>query len=100
MTLEYRTPLRPCYVKAYKHVTSRPYFVEDGERKALFHGWHACSQLVDASPLKGGHSGGQVSSPVAIVEFEDGTVSMVPPAEIRFVDSSFGEYYFGEEKDG
>lgn len=96
MTFEYCAALRPCYVKAYKYENKRPWFVQDGERKALFHGWGTFGQIVDPSPLKGGHPGGVISSTFGIVEFEDGTVDQVPVSHIRFVDNTFADYSFEE----
>lgn len=64
--------------------------------KALFHYWNYRSELVDASPMIGGHPGGQVSGTFAIVEYEDGTIHEVEPAQIRFVDNAMSEYAFPE----
>lgn len=46
-------------------------------RKALFHNWAEISYVIEASPLRGGHPGGQVSYVVALVEYEDGTIEKV-----------------------
>lgn len=67
--------------------------------KALFHCWNHRSELVDASPMIGGHPGGQVSGIFAIVEYEDGTVHEVEPAHIRFVDYAMREYALPEMED-
>lgn len=56
----------------------------DGEF-GYFHTWEQWSNVVDASPLRGGHPGGQVSQVYGIVEFEDG-VRRVDPAKIEFID--------------
>lgn len=69
---------------------------EEREIKALFHCWSHRSELCDASPMIGGHPGGQVSGTFAIVEYEDGTVHEVEPKNIRFVDNTFCEYAFPE----
>ena len=37
-----------------------------------FHRWEQWSKVVDASPLRGGHPGGQNGQVFGIVEFEDG----------------------------
>lgn len=66
------------------------------QHKALFHCWDHRSELCDASPMIGGHPGGQVSCTFAIVEYEDGTVHEVEPQNIRFVDNAFFEYTFPE----
>ena len=69
---------------------------EAEEYKALFHCWNHRSELYDASPMIGGHPGGQVSGTFAIVEYEDGTVHEVEPQNIRFVDNLMSEYAFPE----
>lgn len=43
------------------------------------------SKVVDASPLRGGHPGGQNGQVFGIVEFEDG-VRRVGPSSIKFCD--------------
>ena len=60
---------------------------ETEERKALFHGWSAIAQLVDASPMIGGHPGGTVADTLAIVEYMDGNVERVHPEQIQFLDT-------------
>lgn len=67
------------------------------EIKAMFHCWNHRSELYDASPMIGGHPGGQVSGTFAIVEYEDGTVHEAEPQNIRFVDNAMREYAFTEE---
>ena len=66
------------------------------EIKALFHCWNHRSELYDASPMIGGHTGGQVSGTFAIVEYEDGTIHEVEPTQIKFVDNPMIEYAFPE----
>ena len=77
--------LRPCMVK--------------GERKALFHMWSNFSNVIEPSPLKGGHPGGTIAGTLGIVEYEDGTVDKVEPYDICFVDGSFDEYASPEKKE-
>ena len=98
--------LRPCIV----HVPEkREYFRENRERKyrikkssedinALFHCWNFRSDLYGASPMIGGHPGGQVSGTFAIVEYADGTIHEVEPTQIQFVDNAMSEYVFPEMK--
>ena len=77
----------------------RPYqevIVPEKKIKALFHCWDHRSELCDASPMIGGHPGGQVSGTFAIVEYEDGTIHEVKPTYIRFVDNPMIEYVFTE----
>lgn len=50
-----------------------------------FHRWEQWSKIVDASPLRGGHPGGQNGQVFGIVEFEDG-VRRVGPSSIKFCD--------------
>lgn len=77
----------------------RPCIVEG--KKAMFHDWTYESQIVYPSASYGDHTGGVVSSTLGIVEFEDGTVKVVEPKEIKFVDGGgFDEIYFGEVDNG
>lgn len=50
-----------------------------------FHLWEQWSNVVDASPLRGGHPGGQIGQVYGIVEFKD-SVRRVDPSAIRFCD--------------
>ena len=97
---------RPCIVRIPEE---REYFYANRKReyrvkkpsedvKALFHCWNHRSELYDASPMIGGHPGGQVSGTFAIVEYEDGTIHEVEPTQIRFVDNAMSEYVFPEMK--
>lgn len=72
--------LRPCMI---------------GDKKALFHCWAMRYELVGASPLRGGHPGGQLSQLFGIVEFENGVVAELVPQEIRFVDT---DLYMTDQK--
>ena len=54
-------------------------------RPGLFHCWEHRSDVVDASPMIGGHPGGQISYVLGIVEFSDG-VKRVDPTQIKFTD--------------
>ena len=58
-----------------------------GKKKALFHRWTEERQLVGASPMIGGHPGGEIASTIAIVEYMDGRVERVLPEQIRFLDT-------------
>lgn len=64
--------------------------------KALFHCWNFRSELCDASPMIGGHPGGQISKMFAIVENENGEVMEVEPWQIKFVDNKIRDYSFPE----
>lgn len=63
------------------------------EHKALFHCWSQKSWVY--SPVMIGEVGGQISSTVAIVEYEDGTIHEHLPQEIKFLDKKLKEYNFG-----
>ena len=54
----------------------------DGAKVILWEQW---SNVVDASPLRGGHPGGQIGQVYGIVEFRDG-VRRVDPSSIKFCD--------------
>ena len=54
---------------------------------AWFHRWTEISQVAAPSPMVGGHPGGQLSEPFAIVEYGDGKIDMVNPCEIEFLDN-------------
>ena len=47
-----------------------------------FHCWEHWSNVIDASPLRGGHPGGQIGQVYGIVEFMDG-VRRIDPAKIK-----------------
>lgn len=67
---------------------TRPCFA-DG-KKAMFHQWTNESEIVPPSIMRGGHSGGVISTTLAIVEYEDGTVHKTFPEKVRFADG--GEF--------
>lgn len=60
---------------------------ELGAKRALFHGCDGIKQVIDASPMIGGHPGGQIAYTMGIVEYLDGTVDRVYPELIRFLDT-------------
>ena len=74
--MKIETKLRPCLV--------------NGE-KALFHTWSNKSQIVEPSPLIGGHNGGVLEYTVGIIEYEDGQISECLPSQIKFIDAKKGE---------
>lgn len=79
LTIE--TKLRPCYILG-----------ETSKTKALFHCWSFHSDIYPPSLLKGGHPGGTVARMSAIVELEDGSVTLIHPQNIKFVSGIFDEY--------
>jgi hypothetical protein len=72
---------RPCEVTIY-HRTG------EETKRALFHKWITEAQVVEESPLRGGHPAGQVMTTLALVEYEDGTVDAVSPGRVRFLDTA------------
>lgn len=81
--------LRLCMVKQYKCSYEKGGIKEakQAEKKAIFHRWTEERQLVDASPMIGGHPGGEIAMTLAIVEYMNGRVDKVPPTRIRFLDT-------------
>lgn len=79
MKIEVEVELRPCKVNG---------------KKALFHTWINKSQIVDPSPLMGGHNGGVLNYTVGIIEFENGTVEECLPNVIQFLDNKLNDYCF------
>ena len=78
-----KTVVRPCLVKG---------------KKCLFHKWVERRWLVNASPLRGGHSGGLCATTMALVEDENGQIMEISPQEIRFIDDLIHGYVFPEEE--
>lgn len=79
--------LRPCYIVFKKH-----------RKKALFHRWSHESEIVEPSPMIGGHNGGIIDYTVAIVETEDGQIDKVPASRVKFCDNIFEQYCFDERR--
>ena len=50
-----------------------------------FHLWEQWTNVIDASPLRGGHPAGQIGQVYGIVEFKDG-VRRADPTKIKFCD--------------
>lgn len=67
--------LRPCSVRTNKK-----------QVQALFHCWEQYSEVLCPSPLLGGHTGGQLSCMLAIVELQNGEIIKVKPTQITFTD--------------
>lgn len=65
-----------------------------GKRKGWFHCWEHKASVVGESFLRGGHSAGQISMTLGIVEFEDGTIEECAPYRIRFTDAARPELLF------
>lgn len=67
---------RPCAVKVDKNKSVQ----------ATFHRFCEHAYVVEPSPMIGGAPGGQISVPLAIVEYVDGTVHYVDPTQVTFTD--------------
>lgn len=84
--IEINFGVRPCIVK------------QNGEeKKALFHMWNNFAKPVAADVYAGGCPEGQISIVFGIVEYKDGSVDEVRPAQIRFVDNKIKGYAFEED---
>lgn len=73
----------------------RPCKIND--KKALFHKWSDKSQIVEPSPMIGGHTGGVLKWTVGIIEYENGEIAECLPNGIQFLDNEFEKYCFIEE---
>lgn len=51
-----------------------------------FHGFYQESNVIPPSPLVGGHSGGVIAYPVAIIENRRGKLMEVEATSIQFVE--------------
>ena len=70
----------------------RPCFVNKEKEKALFHRWVDEAYPIEPSEWTFGHKGGQVKDTVGLIEFEDGSLDLIPVKNIRFVPGVFLEY--------
>lgn len=55
--------------------------------EAIFHGFFSRATVIESSPMVGGHPGGTIAYPVAVVEFKDGKVKTSEVGSIVFLDS-------------
>ena len=78
----------------------RPCLVSPGDVKGLCHGIFQYSYLCGPSSLIGGHPGGMVSNPIAVVELEDGSIGQFPAYNIKFLDRKIDDYDFTDERGG
>lgn len=98
--MKFELGLRPCRVTTYKADEKRKWMIVGHETvNALFHCWAHKSNVVEPSPMVGGHPGGVVSGLVGIVEFVHGDIHEVNPCDITFLDNKHEEYAFPEEKE-
>lgn len=54
-----------------------------------FHGFYQESNVIPPSPLVGGHGGGVIAYPVAIIEDEKGNVMEVEATSIQFKEDKW-----------
>ena len=85
--LTVETKLRPCYIIGEK---------KGSKTRALFHAWSFHSDIYAPSVMVGGHGGVVVARTAAIVELEDGSVTLIHPQSIKFVPGIFDEYGWEE----
>lgn len=71
--------LRPCYILGH----------DKSKIKALFHCWTAIDYGYGTHNIK----------TAAIVELEDGSVTLIHPQSIKFVSGIFNEYSWVEEEE-
>ena len=90
MNIEISNALRPCIVTFGKQEAPRERY------NALLHFWAVKQHPKDAMLV--GETAGQVSFPIGIVEYEDGSVHEIRPQHIRFIDNACADYRF--EGDG
>lgn len=95
-----RNRFRLCMVQQKEHRYTNRKLKETWteQQKALFHRWVEERQLIDASPMVGGHPGGEIATTLAIVEYMDGRVERVLPEQIRFLDTK-DNMPMGKKKD-
>lgn len=75
---------------AENKLQTRPCIAHPG-RKALFHRFVNVAEVVAPSIMTGGHPGGQLQNTYALLEFENGCLSMEPINSIIMLDSA--EYF-------
>lgn len=52
---------------------------------AYFHKWNEYMDVIEPSPMIGGHPGGQIKYTLGLVEYTNGTVEEVVPCSIIFL---------------
>ena len=56
------------------------------ESTGYFHRWHEKFWTIGPSAMVGGYTGGQMSAMTALVEYEDGSIHVVPAEWVVFCD--------------
>lgn len=72
---------------AQSKAVTRPCIARPG-KKALFHRFVNVAEVAAPSIMTGGHPGGQLANTYALLEFEDGRLSMEPVNSIIMLDSA------------
>lgn len=62
--------------------------IEGTTINATFHAWSEYADTIGESLMVGGHPGGQIKYPVAIIEYESGQCGTVPVHAVRFTDKA------------
>lgn len=75
---------RPCWL----YGITRDELDTQKRTKAFLHLITTRAAVIDASPLKGGHPGGQISRPVAIIEDEHGRLREVELWQVQLLDTA------------
>lgn len=70
-------------------------YQSNGGEWGYFHGIYQRSDVVVPSYAKGGHSGGPVARPVAVVELMDGTLRMVEIEDVRLFVPQPSDHFGG-----
>ena len=53
------------------------------DQKVKLHGIFQRSYIIEPSLLVGGHGGGQMATPIAVIEYENGDITNVQPHELK-----------------
>lgn len=77
----------------------RPCVFGPNNTKGLCHGVFQQSDIYAPSLMVGGHQGGVIAEPVAVIEIEGGQTMLVNINSVRFLDNKFKEYCFNTEGD-
>ena len=81
---------RRCEVKTVIPKSKRAAFPDEEwkaiPKSAAFHMFSERSYPVEPSPMMGGHPGGVIKYPVAVVEYENGQIAEVEANKVRFID--------------
>lgn len=100
MAIKQNNNLRSCKVRTPERKESlrtvygeiRTKMIQEAEEyRGFFHGWHEKLWTIGESYLVGGHTAGQMSQLVGIVEDEEGKIHECLPEEITFITKREGK---------